>query len=134
VEKGDAPYGECTRGVKWPHFAAGAADVLYRFLLANVIHMDRVLFASGNFCRDVLQHREREREREGGREETATPRCRSQRSIKRGEAPAPLRYGSQYFRGSLISAADRQRESERNRGKEEGEDGSRTLSRRVRGT
>lgn len=59
-KKGTHRTGEYTRGVKWPHFAAGATDIVYCFLLADVRYARSTIFINGNFCvgcRDAFCHR-----------------------------------------------------------------------------
>lgn len=53
VEKGDAPHGEYTRGVKWPRFAARrATDVAYiASSRSRALDTARGVFTAGNFCR-----------------------------------------------------------------------------------
>lgn len=60
VEKGDASHRGIYEGVKWPHFAAGATDIVYCFLLADVRYARSTIFINGNFCvgcRDAFCHR-----------------------------------------------------------------------------
>jgi len=60
VEKGDAPHGEYTRGVKWPHFAARrATDVAYiassRSRVLDTRASSEVYLQSATFASDALR-------------------------------------------------------------------------------